>query len=179
MDCYYYSSFFTPLHPSILHLLSFCLPSPSFLNLSLSPSFYIISLPSLCTPSPHLSSSSLLLPHHHLTSLSLSPLFVHTLTPPISPLSLHPFTPLSPSPPSTGEIIAEKHCTARPQDYGLFTVVSGRATLLEDGAMPQEILLEWTLEPPTSTGQGSLSQHQPSSQFIAYKLRAPGSTVRQ
>ena len=81
--------------------------------------------------------------------------------------------------PLPGDIIAEKHCTARPQDYGLFTVVNGRATLLEDGAKPQEILMGWTLEPPTSsTGQGTPSQHQPSSQFIAYKLRAPGSTAR-
>lgn len=76
---------------------------------------------------------------------------------------------------SAGEIIAEKHCTARPQDYGLFTVVSSRATLLEDGAKPQEILMSWTLEPPASTGQSTpTQQHQPSSQFIAYKLKAPG-----
>ena len=79
---------------------------------------------------------------------------------------------------SKGDVIAEKHCTARPQDYGLFTVVNGRATLLEDGVMPQEILMEWTLEPPTLIGHGTLSQHQPSSQFIAYKRRAPGSTNR-
>ena len=102
---------FTPPPPSFytFHLLSFRLPSPFFLNLSLSPSFYIISPPSLCTPLPHLSFSSLLLPQHHLTSLSLSlslsslSLSVHTLTPPISPLSLHPLHPsprLSPSPPS-------------------------------------------------------------------------------
>ena len=87
-----------------------------------------------------------------------------------------------PSLPPSGDIIAEKHCTARPQDYGLFTVVNGRATLLEDGTKPQEILMGWTLEPPTTTstgtGQGATSQHQPSSQFIAYKLRAPGLTAR-
>ena len=106
------------------------------------------------------------------------------LRPPPPPVLLAPLFPPSPGPlyfPSllcTGDIIAEKHCTTRPQEYGLFTVINGRATLLEDGAMPQEILMEWTLEPPPGAGQGSLTQHQPSSQFIAYKLKGPGLTAR-
>jgi len=58
---------------------------------------------------------------------------------------------------------------ANPEDYALFTVMDGQATIVEDNAMPQEIKLEWTL----SRTLGAAKMQPPSNQFFAYKLRIP------
>jgi hypothetical protein len=71
------------------------------------------------------------------------------------------------------DIIAEKHCKANPENYGLFTVVDGEATEMRREERPQEVKKRWALE----RSSGKTSQRQPSSsRFIAYRLRTPKPT---
>lgn len=72
-----------------------------------------------------------------------------------------------------GEIIVERRQIAQPEDYSLFTVVDGKATVMEDDEKPQEIKLKWTLQ-RTLEQSVSTKNHTPSSQFFAYKLKLRG-----
>lgn len=54
-----------------------------------------------------------------------------------------------------------------PEAHGLFTVVDGHATIVQDHVQPQEIKLEWTL----LRTLGGSKTHPPNSQFFAYKRR--------
>lgn len=71
-----------------------------------------------------------------------------------------------------GEIIVERRQIASDDSYGLFTVMDGKTTLLEDNERPQEIKLKWTLQRSLEQSLGGRNL-TPSSQFFAYKLRTP------
>lgn len=79
---------------------------------------------------------------------------------------------------SEGEIIEERRQITNPKDYALFTVVNGKALIMEDHVKPQEIKFKWTLERSLeqSLNSGKVLT-TPSSQFFAYKLRTPGSIL--
>ena len=95
---------------------------------------------------------------------------MYIFTPP--PPHTHIFTP-PPSHTHTGETIANRRRISTPEKYALFTVINGKATKIEDSERPQEIKLKWTLDKDSSQNINSGSAYQPSSRFIAYKLRAP------
>ncbi len=73
----------------------------------------------------------------------------------------------------TGETIASRRRIPTPEKYALFTVIIGKSTMIEDGERPQEIKLQWTLDKTTVQCTTPGSAYQPSSRFIAYKLRTP------
>ena len=74
----------------------------------------------------------------------------------------------------SGEIIAEKRQISTPEEYGLFTVEDGKATLVQEDSRPQEIKLKWTLQRTLEQSMGNKTQ-SPSNQFFAYKIRTPES----
>ncbi len=73
----------------------------------------------------------------------------------------------------TGETIASRRRIPTPEKYALFTVINGKSTMIEDSERPQEIKLQWTLDKNSVQCTTPGSAYQPSSRFIAYKLRTP------
>ena len=64
----------------------------------------------------------------------------------------------------------ERRQISNPNDYGLFTVEDGKATMMPEDSKPQVVKLKWTLQRSLEQSQGIQSAN---SQFFAYKLRTP------
>ena len=100
----------------------------------------------------------------------------HTHTHTLTHTHTHTYTYIHTKHLPIGEIIAEKRRIPTPDKYALFKVINGKSTLIRDHEKPQEVKLQWTLDRSSANVVSTSSAYQPSSRFMAYKLRTTPST---